>query len=145
MTKASDALAPFLAKADPLPAICVVDLVKRYGTVEAVRGLGFEIQQGEIFGLIGPDGAGKTSTFQILAGVMEATSGRADVYGQPARAARATGAARGRVTGGCRCVLVARRLEWIRDRSEPHGVGPRALVDQPAHLVLFPVRTAIDQ
>ena len=35
----------------------------------------FEVDRGEIFGLIGPDGAGKTSTFQILAGVMEATSG----------------------------------------------------------------------
>ena len=37
-------------------------------------------KQGEIFGLIGPDGAGKTSTFQILAGVMEATSGTARVF-----------------------------------------------------------------
>ena len=44
---------------------------------------------GEIFGLIGPDGAGKTSTFQILGGVMEATSGTADVFGRPARDARA--------------------------------------------------------
>ena len=40
---------------------------------------------GEIFGLIGPDGAGKTSTFQILAGVMEATSGDASIFGNPAR------------------------------------------------------------
>ena len=44
--------------------------------------------QGEIFGLIGPDGAGKTTTFQILAGVMEATSGTAEVFGRPAREAR---------------------------------------------------------
>src|SRR6185295_8414720 len=43
----------------------------------------------EIFGLIGPDGAGKTSTFQILGGVMEATSGTAQVFGRPARDARA--------------------------------------------------------
>jgi len=42
----------------------------------------------EIFGLIGPDGAGKTSTFQILAGVMEATSGVADIFGRPAREMR---------------------------------------------------------
>jgi ABC-2 type transport system ATP-binding protein len=72
------------------PAIRVVDLRKRYGTaVEAVRGISLEIQQGEIFGLIGPDGAGKTSTFQVLGGVMEATSGTADVFGRPAREARA--------------------------------------------------------
>ncbi|HLJ61525.1 MAG TPA: ATP-binding cassette domain-containing protein [bacterium] len=69
--------------------IHVADLWKRYGAVEAVRGVGFEVRQGEIFGLIGPDGAGKTSTFQILAGVMEATSGSAEVFGRPARAARA--------------------------------------------------------
>jgi ABC-2 type transport system ATP-binding protein len=56
--------------------------------VEAVRGISLEIEEGEIFGLIGPDGAGKTSTFQILAGVMEATSGTAEVFGAPAREAR---------------------------------------------------------
>jgi len=69
-------------------AVRVVDLKKHYGAVEAVRGLSFEIQRGEIFGLIGPDGAGKTSTFQILAGVMEASSGVAEVFGQPARDTR---------------------------------------------------------
>jgi ABC-2 type transport system ATP-binding protein len=64
-------------------------LTKRYGTIEAVRGIEFDVASGEIFGLIGPDGAGKTSTFQILAGVMEATSGDAAVFGAPAREARA--------------------------------------------------------
>ena len=42
-----------------------------------------KLAKGEIFGLIGPDGAGKTSTFQILAGVMEATSGIVNVFGRP--------------------------------------------------------------
>jgi ABC-2 type transport system ATP-binding protein len=69
-------------------ALRVRDLWKRYGSVEAVRGISFEVAEGEIFGLIGPDGAGKTSTFQILAGVMEATSGVAEVFGRPAREAR---------------------------------------------------------
>ena len=71
------------------PAIGVRGLVKRYGAVEAVRGVDLDVQMGEIFGLIGPDGAGKTSTFQILGGVMEATSGTAELLGQPARDARA--------------------------------------------------------
>jgi ABC-2 type transport system ATP-binding protein len=75
--------------ASPDPAIRVTDLWKRYGVVEAVRGISFEVRDGEIFGLIGPDGAGKTSTFQILAGVMEAAGGAAEVFGRPARAARA--------------------------------------------------------
>lgn len=69
-------------------AVRVTDLWKRYGQVEAVRGISLDVREGEIFGLIGPDGAGKTSTFQILAGVMEATSGAADVFGVPARGAR---------------------------------------------------------
>ncbi|MEQ1896706.1 MAG: ATP-binding cassette domain-containing protein [Vicinamibacterales bacterium] len=73
----------------PVPAIRVDGLVKRYGAVEAVRGISVDIAEGEIFGLIGPDGAGKTTTFQVLAGVMEATGGRAEVFGQPAREARA--------------------------------------------------------
>ncbi len=69
-------------------AIYASRLVKRYGTIEAVRGLDLDIVRGEIFGLIGPDGAGKTSTFQILAGVMEATSGAVEIFGRPAREAR---------------------------------------------------------
>lgn len=69
-------------------AIRVSQLYKRYGAVEAVRGIDLDVADGEIFGLIGPDGAGKTSTFQILAGVMELSSGVAEIFGQPARTAR---------------------------------------------------------
>ena len=74
---------------DPQAAIRVKDLWKGYGAVEAVRGVSLEVNEGEIFGLIGPDGAGKTSTFKILAGVMEADSGAAEVFGRPAREMRA--------------------------------------------------------
>jgi ABC-2 type transport system ATP-binding protein len=70
-------------------AIDVRDLKKHYGELEAVRGISFEVQKGEIFGLIGADGAGKTTTFQILAGVMEASGGTAQIFGRPARDARA--------------------------------------------------------
>jgi len=70
------------------PAVRVRNLVKRYGTVEAVRAITFDVAAGEIFGLVGPDGAGKTSTLQIVAGVANATSGDALVFDQPARAAR---------------------------------------------------------
>jgi drug efflux transport system ATP-binding protein len=69
-------------------AIHVRKLRKVYGDVEAVRGIDFDVALGEIFGLIGPDGAGKTSTFQILAGVMNATSGDVEIFGKSARAAR---------------------------------------------------------
>ncbi len=69
-------------------AVRVESLWKKYGELEAVRGVSLNVKQGEIFGLIGPDGAGKTSTFQILGGVMPATSGVAEIYGKPSRDAR---------------------------------------------------------
>jgi drug efflux transport system ATP-binding protein len=71
------------------PAILVKDLYKDYGTTHAVRGISFTVNKGQIFGMIGPDGAGKTTTFQILGGVMEVTSGVAEIFGRPARAMRA--------------------------------------------------------
>jgi ABC-2 type transport system ATP-binding protein len=69
-------------------AIIVQGLCKTYGALEAVKGIDFTVNPGEIFGLIGPDGAGKTTTFQILAGVMEATSGQVSILGKPPREAR---------------------------------------------------------
>jgi ABC-2 type transport system ATP-binding protein len=70
------------------PVIQVEGLNKRYGKLVAVRGIDFTVHQGEIFGLIGPDGAGKTTTFHILAGVMESSSGKVQILSQPARNAR---------------------------------------------------------
>src|SRR5256884_1448677 len=70
------------------PAIRVRGLRKTYGKIEAVRGMDLDVQVGEIFGLIGPDGAGKTSVFQILGGVMQATAGEATMLGHSARDAR---------------------------------------------------------
>src|SRR5215831_18160095 len=69
-------------------AIEVRELRKSYGAINAVLGIDLEVKRGEIFGLIGPDGAGKTSVFQILGGVMQATSGEALMLGQTARDAR---------------------------------------------------------
>jgi ABC-2 type transport system ATP-binding protein len=72
----------------PETAIRLRDLSKSYGEVQAVKGVNLDIRAGEIFGLIGPDGAGKTSVFQILGGVMQATHGSAEMYGVTARDAR---------------------------------------------------------
>src|SRR5574341_1465581 len=65
--------------------ISVQTLVKTYGfgsrKVEAVRGVDFEVGRGEIFGLVGPDGAGKTTTMQMLCGILTPTRGQATVAG----------------------------------------------------------------
>ncbi|MBN2754662.1 MAG: ABC transporter ATP-binding protein [Candidatus Goldbacteria bacterium] len=61
--------------------VSVNNLKKSFGKVEAVSGCSFEINSGEIFGLIGPDGAGKTTTLRMLAGIMHQDSGECTVLG----------------------------------------------------------------
>ncbi len=62
-------------------AVEAVNLVKRYGDVEALRGLTFRIKPGDIYGLIGPNGAGKTTTIKILVGLLSPDKGIARIYG----------------------------------------------------------------
>lgn len=64
-----------------MKAVTVDGINKSYGDVRALKDLSFEVQQGELFGLIGPDGAGKTTLFRILATLMLADSGTALVRG----------------------------------------------------------------
>ncbi len=59
----------------------VDNLFVRYGKVEAVRGISFEIPQGEVFGFIGPNGAGKSSTIKVLATLMSDFDGQVLVKG----------------------------------------------------------------
>ncbi len=73
---------------DGSAAIRIAGLVKRYGEFEAVRGVDLEVARGELFGLIGPDGAGKTTCFHILGGVMEASAGHVEMLGLAPREAR---------------------------------------------------------
>jgi len=60
-----------------MPAICIEKISKEYGKVNALSEISFEVQEGEVFGLIGPDGAGKTTLFNILATLQLPTSGKA--------------------------------------------------------------------
>ena len=62
-------------------AITAEGLVKRFGAVTAVDHLSFQVHPGEIFGLVGPDGAGKTTTLRMLAGVLSPDEGLARVAG----------------------------------------------------------------
>lgn len=59
----------------------VHNLVKNYGSFNAVKGISFEIQEGEVFSLLGPNGAGKTTTISMLSTLYTPTSGDATVCG----------------------------------------------------------------
>lgn len=60
-----------------MPAVRLEKLTKRFGDLTAVDGLTFQVAEGEIFGLVGPDGAGKTTTMRLLAAIMDPTAGDA--------------------------------------------------------------------
>ena len=59
-------------------AVTVCNVTKRYGQVEALRGVSLSVNPGELFGIIGPDGAGKTSLFRILTTLLPADRGGGD-------------------------------------------------------------------
>ena len=63
-------------------AIDFQNVVKRYGKVEALRGVSFRVNRGEMFGLIGPDGAGKTTSIRAICGLMHIDEGSIRVLGQ---------------------------------------------------------------
>jgi ABC-2 type transport system ATP-binding protein len=65
-----------------MPAAIEVDgLVKRYGALAAVDGIGFSVPQGTVFSFLGPNGAGKTTTTEILEGLRRRTEGQVQVLG----------------------------------------------------------------
>jgi ABC-2 type transport system ATP-binding protein len=63
------------------PIVFVENLVRRFGQKTAVNNLTLSIQPGEIYGLVGPDGAGKTTTFRLLVGALRPDSGRGTIAG----------------------------------------------------------------
>ncbi|HIP92102.1 MAG TPA: ABC transporter ATP-binding protein [Thermotoga sp.] len=62
-------------------AVEVKDLSKSFGEIKAVRNISFEIKEGEIFGLIGPNGSGKTTTLRIVATLLKPDSGSVKIFG----------------------------------------------------------------
>jgi ABC-2 type transport system ATP-binding protein len=63
------------------PLVALSGLTRRFGALTAVDRLAFEVRRGELFGIVGPDGAGKTTTLRMLAGVLPPTAGDALVRG----------------------------------------------------------------
>ena len=65
-----------------MASIKAVSLTRKFDNITAVDDLSFEVPEGEIFGLVGPDGAGKTTTMRLMTGILEPTSGEGWVYGK---------------------------------------------------------------
>ncbi len=75
--------------------IVVRDVQRRFGEFYAVRGISFSVRAGEVFGLLGANGAGKSTTFRMLCGLLPASAGSLQVAGRDLR--RAAAQARGRI------------------------------------------------
>jgi len=69
------------APSDPGPALEARGLRRRFGAVTALDGLTFQVGRGELYGLVGPDGAGKTTAIRTLAGLLEPDAGAPRVLG----------------------------------------------------------------
>jgi ABC-2 type transport system ATP-binding protein len=80
----------------PIPAMSFDRVTKRYGATSALADVSFEVSPGEMFGLIGPDGAGKTTSIRVACGLLERDAGQVRVLGlDPIREHRALTAAVG--------------------------------------------------
>jgi len=77
---------PRINQEDSTPAIKAEGLTMRFGDFTAVDHVSFEIQRGEIFGFLGSNGCGKTTTMKMLTGLLPATEGKASLFGNPAKA-----------------------------------------------------------
>jgi ABC-2 type transport system ATP-binding protein len=112
-----------------VPAVEVKGLVKRYGPLEAVRGIDFTVEQGEVLSLLGPNGAGKTTTLEILEGFLNRTSGQVSVLGvDPANASRAWRERVGIVLQGA-VVEPYLKVTEVLERNAGYYPRPRAVGD----------------
>lgn len=64
-------------------AVCIKDLSVRYGAIEAISNISFDIEEGEYLGIIGPNGGGKSTLLKAILNLIPTTSGSIEIYGQP--------------------------------------------------------------
>ena len=64
------------------PCIHVAHLHRRFGSIQAVRGISFDVPYGSVFGFLGPNGAGKTTTIKVLTTLIPPTSGHVTIFGK---------------------------------------------------------------
>ena len=68
-----------------MPAITTKDLTRRFGTFAAVDGVSIDVEYGDVFGFLGPDGSGKTTVMKMLTGILPVSGGAAWVDGLDVR------------------------------------------------------------
>ncbi len=71
-----------------VPAITIEGLSKSFGEIVAIKNLSLELHKGEMFGLVGPDGAGKTTTMRILCALTKPETGKITIFGKPISTAK---------------------------------------------------------
>jgi sodium transport system ATP-binding protein len=116
--------------------IVVEDLHKRYGAVQAVRGVSFRAENGKVTGLLGPNGAGKTTTLRMLSSLIRPDAGRALIDGIDVARDRHAALARLGILPDSRGLyprLTAR--EHLYYFGELHGIDRRALAKRIDELI----------
>jgi len=152
--KSASALSPSSQSHDTSsPVIRVQHVKRRFGDFYAVKGISFDVQRGEIFGLLGANGAGKTTMFRMLCGLLPASEGELDIVGvdvrrNPAKARERIGymAQKFSLYGSLSVLdnlqffssayrlqgqLQKERLDWALDQFELREVANRNSADLP--------------
>ncbi len=119
-----------------VPAVEVSNLVFRYGAAAALDGVGFTVRPGEIFGLLGPNGGGKTTLFRILSTLLIADAGAARIFG--CDAAEEPLAVRRQIGVVFQNQSLDRRLSVVENlvhQGRLHGLGGAALARRIAEVL----------
>ena len=112
----------------PTPALRFVEVVHRYGSVQALDHLNLEIPRGQTVALLGPNGAGKSTSISILLGLLQPTAGGVEVLGLRPRQAMVRG-------------LLGALLQQGSGNGLPHGVKVGTAIDLVTRLYPSPVPT----